>query len=94
MIDQRALPCSGRASHADDAGLPGVRKQRFQQIRPSGRAVLDGRDGAGQRARIAGTDGINQGMSLCCQTISVKQEEKKDIRWKRAKIVNCEFIND
>jgi hypothetical protein len=41
LIDERALARAGRASHADDSRPAGMRKERFEQIRPAGTAVLD-----------------------------------------------------
>lgn len=77
LIDQRALPCSRSTGKADDTGFARVRKESFQEIRPSGRAVFDRGDGAGEGARVAGTDVIDQRMSLACQAISVKQERQR-----------------
>ncbi len=56
LVHQGALACSGSAGHADDARVPGVRKQRFEQIEGFGRAVLDRGDGARQGAGIAGAN--------------------------------------
>jgi hypothetical protein len=55
-IDQRALSCSGRAGHADEKRA----SRSFEQL-PHQRGavfglVLDERDAAGDRARIAGKD--------------------------------------
>ena len=58
LIDQRAFAGSGGAGESDDAGVAGVRKKSFEQIGPSGRVVLDGGDGAGEGAGIAGAEGI------------------------------------
>ena len=77
-IDQRALPRSRRAGQPDYPRVAGVRKQGFQQIRPSGRTILDGRDGASQYPRIARAQGINLQLKIgirgSFQATSVKQE--------------------
>ena len=59
LIDQRALPRSRRPGQAEDARLAAVRKQRLQQLGPSRRAVLHGRNGASQRPHVAGAQLVN-----------------------------------
>jgi len=40
------------------------------------------------KERITRTDGIDQGLGMCSQTISTKQGEKKDIRLRRVTILS------
>ena len=77
LIDQRALPCSRRAGQAEHTRLAAVRKQSLQQIGPSGRAILHGRDGTSQGAHIPGAKLRNPWLDGLVQTISVKQRTGK-----------------
>ncbi len=52
-IDQRALAGAGRARHAYQIGVAGLRKDPADELAPFGRLVLDKADGARDRARIA-----------------------------------------
>ena len=61
LIDQRALPCSGRAGQTDDARVAGVREESLEQVGAAGLAILDDGDGAGQGARVAGAQVISDG---------------------------------
>jgi hypothetical protein len=77
LIDQRALPRSRRPRQPQHARLPAVLKQSLQQLRPSRCAILYDRNGAGQRAHIAGAKLINPCLDGLVQAISVKQSVKK-----------------
>lgn len=57
LIDKGAFARSGRTGQADDPGFAGVWKDGFEQIGPARRAILNARNGAGERAGIAGTYG-------------------------------------
>ena len=54
LIDQRALARSRRSSQTDHSRLAGVREERLEQIGTAGSAILDCRDGASERADVAG----------------------------------------
>src|SRR5579863_5791367 len=73
LIDQRALPRPRRSSEAEDARLAAVRKQFFQQIRPSWSAVFDYRDNSRQGADVAGAELVTPCLDFRAQTISLKQ---------------------
>jgi hypothetical protein len=73
LIDQRALSRSGRSGQANDSCMTSMRKQGFEQIRPTGISVLDGADGACERAGIARAQLPNQWLEVVTQTASVKQ---------------------
>src|SRR5580693_64235 len=77
LIDQRALPCSGRPSQSQHARLSAVLKQRLEQLGPSRCAVLHGRDSAGQRTNVAGAKLLNPCLDGLVQAISVKQRRRK-----------------
>ena len=59
-IDERALPRAGRTGHADEVGAPGVREDRPHDRRALGALVLDHRDRARDRARIAGEHPVSE----------------------------------
>ena len=80
LIDQRALARSGSASQTDDPRLARMRKERLEQIRPAGSAVLDGRDGASQRAGVAGAEASDLWLLFLdsnCQCKAVPHTGKK-----------------
>jgi hypothetical protein len=60
LVHQGALPCSGRAGEAEDAGVAGVGEESFQEIGAAGLAILDGGDGAGQGAGVAGAKAVHK----------------------------------
>ena len=66
-IDQRALARAGSARQADDASRARMRKERLEHLRPAGSAVLDGRDGAGQSAGVAGAQTRNLELGILRQ---------------------------
>ncbi len=53
LVDQSALAGAGSAGHTQNARVAGVGEKSFQQIGPSGSAILDRTDDTGQRTRIA-----------------------------------------
>jgi hypothetical protein len=77
LIDERALARAGRASKTQNARVPSLREQRFQQFGPAWRAVLDHANGARQTPRIAGTQLLNQWLEVEAQSVSVKQTWEK-----------------
>jgi len=76
-MDQRALPRARRPRQPEHARLPAVREQCLQQLGPSRRAVLHRRNGASQRAHVAGAKLLNPCLDVRVQAISVKQRTKK-----------------
>ena len=82
LVDQRALARARRAGQADGSCASGMRKERFEQIDPARRVVLNRRDRTGERTGIAGTELVKgnldvsrlQGLS---QPASLKQDEVK-----------------
>ena len=71
LIDQRALARAGRAGEPEYPRLAAVRKQGLQQLRPSRRVILDGGDGARQRAGIAGAELMQSEVGNCLSGRSV-----------------------
>jgi len=53
--------------------VAGVGEKSLQQIRPSRRTILDGRDGAGERAGIPRAERLNR-WKIVVQALSVKQK--------------------
>jgi len=94
LIDQRTLARARRPSQAQNPRVPSVREQRFQQLCPAWRAVLDHADSPRQTPRIAGAQLLNQWLEIGGQPVSVKQTRHKQkrqaavgsgaIAWRRA----------
>lgn len=57
--------------------MTGMLEQSFEQIRPSGSAVLDRGDGARESADVAGAKGRNQICVTVFQRFSVMQEARE-----------------
>src|SRR5581483_6308517 len=64
LIDQRALPCSGRPSDSDNHRLACVREQSAQQVSTGISLVFDKRCGACQSAYIGGKNLFDQTILL------------------------------
>jgi len=64
LINQRALPCSGRTGQAENAGAAGLGKYGFQQVCPAGAAVLDHADSTRQGASIAVVQAVEPGLEI------------------------------
>ncbi len=60
LVDQRALAGSRRARQTENARMAGVGEESLEQFRPAGAAILDGGDGAGEGAGVAGAKTRNQ----------------------------------
>ena len=72
LIDQRALARARWPGQPEHARLAAVRKQGFQQLGPSGRAVLDHRDGASQCTNVAGAELLDPKLVVVWQTAQCK----------------------
>ena len=66
------MPAPGSACQADDASAAAVREQCFQQIGPSGRAILDGGNGPGQGAHVARAQRVDRCLDFVIRGCSVQ----------------------
>jgi hypothetical protein len=76
LIDEGALPRSGRTGQTHDAGPATKGKQRLQQLARLGRSVFNRTDRSRQRASIPGSQLLHPALKVVFQTFKCKADGK------------------